>query len=679
MSLININKILIANRGEIACRVIDTCHRLGIQTVAVYSDADAEARHVTMADEAIYIGASPAAESYLIADKIITAAKDTGADAIHPGYGFLSENADFADRCAAEGIKFIGPKGDSIRAMGLKGTAKQLMVDAGVPVVPGYHGDDQDPATLKKAADDIGYPVLIKAVAGGGGKGMRKVMKAEDFDEALQSAKREGANSFGNDVVLIEKFIEKPRHIEIQVFGDSHGEAVYLFERDCSLQRRHQKVVEEAPAPGMPEEMRRAMGEAAVKAAKAIDYEGAGTIEFIVDASKGLNPEGFYFMEMNTRLQVEHPVTEMITGTDLVEWQISVAEGHPLPMTQSELSINGHSIEVRLYAEDPAKNFMPQTGKLDYFHVDIEDDMRLETGVVQGDEISVFYDPMIAKLVVHGPTRDDALDAMMETIRNTHVAGLKTNLAFLLNCVEHEDFGAANFDTNFIDQNIELLTEAAEDDLSDDILLALVARQSMVMEEAIERVEASPEPNSPFNSMDGWRMNIAYHEPLTLLDEHGTAHEVIIGMADDGVGYDITLGGECYYINGYITADGEIEAQIDDAYYYAHLWHDDNHITIMRDGRTVPLTVLLHGDEDDSSAAGPGGINAPMPGRILDVLVADGDTVTTDQTLVIMEAMKMEYSLKAPRDGVVSGLTVKANDQVADGDLILTVTEASED
>ncbi len=591
MDIKNISKILIANRGEIACRVIDTCERLGIQTVAVYSDADADAQHVERADEAIHIGPSPAAESYLIADKIIDAAKATGADAIHPGYGFLSENAEFADRCDQEGLIFIGPKGKSIRAMGLKGTAKKLMVDAGVPVVPGYHGEDQDPAVLKKAADDIGYPVLIKAVAGGGGKGMRKVMKAEDFAEALEAAKREGANSFGNDVVLIEKFIEKPRHIEIQVFGDSHGDAVYLFERDCSLQRRHQKVVEEAPAPGMPEDMRQAMGDAAVRAAKAIDYQGAGTIEFIVDASNGLNPKGFYFMEMNTRLQVEHPVTEMITDTDLVEWQIRVAEGHPIPKKQDELSIEGHSFEVRLYAEDPAKNFMPQTGRLDYFHVEKQDNMRLESGVIEGDEISVFYDPMIAKLVTHGATRDEALTRMIDVIRGTYVAGLKTNLNFLINTLKHSAFQDADFDTNFIDQNIDTLVADEDDGLMVDMMLAVSVRQAMVMEDAMEQFDQSSEPNNPFNTMDGWRLNVDYQEPLTLLDEAGGKYELALFNDEDGVGYVVKNGDETYYMNGYFDHEDALIAQVNGRLYKAHVWQDDNHITIMRDGRTAPFTL----------------------------------------------------------------------------------------
>ncbi|HEU4809118.1 MAG TPA: biotin carboxylase N-terminal domain-containing protein, partial [Sphingomicrobium sp.] len=457
-----IKSLLIANRGEIACRVIRTARRLGIRTVAVYSDADAKALHVRMAEEAAHIGPSPARESYLVGDKIIAAAKATKVQAIHPGYGFLSENADFAQAVIDAGLIWVGPKPDSIRAMGLKDAAKKLMADAGVPVTPGYLGEDQDPKRLKKEAALVGYPVLIKAVAGGGGKGMRRVDDAKGFYDALESAKREAASSFGDDRVLIEKYILSPRHIEVQVFGDSKGNVVHLFERDCSLQRRHQKVIEEAPAPGMDAETREAVCSAAVRAAKAVNYEGAGTIEFIADASQGLRAESIWFMEMNTRLQVEYPVTEEITGEDLVEWQLRVASGEKLPKKQDELSITGHAIEARLYAEDPAKGFLPSVGKLDHF--DLGDDGRIETGVEEGDAISPFYDPMIAKLVAHGDDRDGAIGELAAILDEVEVWPVRTNAGFLFNALLQPEFGAGKIDTGFIDRHLDELVPDAEPD-----------------------------------------------------------------------------------------------------------------------------------------------------------------------------------------------------------------------
>src|SRR6478672_10108398 len=459
-----ITSLLIANRGEIACRVIRTARRLEIRTVAVYSDADAKALHVRMADEAVHIGPSPARESYLVGDKIIAAAKATKAEAIHPGYGFLSENADFAQAVIDAGLVWVGPKPASIRAMGLKDAAKKLMAQAGVPVTPGYHGEQQAPELLKMEADAIGYPVLIKAVAGGGGKGMRRVDEAGQFDDALDSAKREAASSFGDDRVLIEKYILSPRHIELQVFGDSHGNVVHLFERDCSLQRRHQKVIEEAPAPGMDAETREAVCGAALRAAQAVNYEGAGTIEFIADASDGLKPDRIWFMEMNTRLQVEHPVTEEITGQDLVEWQLRVASGEKLPKRQDELSINGHAIEARLYAEDPARGFLPSVGRLDHF--DLGDDGRIETGVEEGDAISPFYDPMIAKLIASGETRDNALDELASILDNVEVWPVRTNAAFLFNGLTQSDFEKAKIDTGFIERHLGQLVPLADADES---------------------------------------------------------------------------------------------------------------------------------------------------------------------------------------------------------------------
>src|SRR5436190_457918 len=455
-----IKSLLIANRGEIACRIIRTARKMGIRTVAVYSDADAKALHVRMADEAVHIGPSPAVESYLRGEKIIAAAKATKAQAIHPGYGFLSENADFAQAVIDAGLIWVGPRPDSIRAMGLKDAAKKLMAEAGVPVTPGYLGEDQGPKRLKKEAAAIGYPVLIKAVAGGGGKGMRKVDRAEDFDEALESCKREAASSFGNDIVLLEKWIESPRHIEVQVFGDSHGNVIHLFERDCSLQRRHQKVIEEAPAPGMEAETREAVCGAAVRAAKAVNYEGAGTIEFIADASEGLRADRIWFMEMNTRLQVEHPVTEEITGQDLVEWQLRVASGEKLPLAQDELTIDGWAIEARLYAEDPVKGFLPSVGTLEHF--DLGEDGRVETGVEEGDAISPFYDPMIAKLIVSGEDRAEAIGELATILDEAEVWPVRTNAGFLFNALLDPDFGAGRIDTGFIERKLNELVPEPE-------------------------------------------------------------------------------------------------------------------------------------------------------------------------------------------------------------------------
>src|SRR4249919_2776363 len=457
-----IKSLLIANRGEIACRIIRTAREMGIRTVAVYSDADARALHVRMADEAVHIGPSPARESYLVGEKIIAAAKATRAQAIHPGYGFLSENADFAEEVIKAGLIWVGPKPDSIRAMGLKDAAKKLVADAGVPVTPGYLGEDQSPKRLQKEADAIGYPVLIKAVAGGGGKGMRRVDASADFQDALASCKREAASSFGDDRVLIEKYILSPRHIEVQVFGDSHGNVVHLFERDCSLQRRHQKVIEEAPAPGMDQATREAVCGAAVRAAKAVNYEGAGTIEFIADASKGLKADRIWFMEMNTRLQVEHPVTEEITGQDLVEWQLRVASGEKLPRKQDELGINGWAIEARLYAEDPARGFLPSVGRLEHF--DLGEDGRIETGVEEGDSISPFYDPMIAKLVAWGEDRAEAIGELAGILDEVEVWPVRTNAGFLFNALLHPDFVTGRIDTGFIERHLEQLVPAPEPD-----------------------------------------------------------------------------------------------------------------------------------------------------------------------------------------------------------------------
>jgi 3-methylcrotonyl-CoA carboxylase alpha subunit len=618
-----ITSLLIANRGEIACRVIRTARRLGIRTVAVYSDADAKALHVRMADEAVHIGPSPARESYLVGDKIIEAAKATGAEAIHPGYGFLSENADFAQAVIDAGLIWVGPKPASIRAMGLKDAAKKLMAEAGVPVTPGYLGEDQDPKRLKKEADAIGYPVLIKAVAGGGGKGMRRVDEPAAFMDALESCKREAASSFGDDRVLIEKYILAPRHIEVQVFGDSFGQVVHLFERDCSLQRRHQKVIEEAPAPGMDAETREAVCGAAVRAAQAVNYEGAGTIEFIADASAGLKPDRIWFMEMNTRLQVEHPVTEEITGQDLVEWQLRVASGERLPKTQEELSISGHAIEARLYAEDPAKGFLPSVGKLDHF--DLGEDGRIETGVEEGDAISPFYDPMIAKLIGRGDDRAEAIGELASMLENVEVWPVRTNAAFLFNAVLHPDFGAGEIDTGFIERN---LAELVPDPEPDDAIWRGAAAVALAVDEDEE----------PLGALAGFRLNAPAQARVAL-----------------------RRGGELRSVS---TEDGEFAA--------VSGFRDEERVVVFYEGQAYEFglasrgTGATHGIHD-------GEIEAPMPGKVTAVEVAAGDKVEKGQRLLTLEAMKMEHALTAPFDGVVAELNAKAGAQVTEGQLLVKV------
>jgi 3-methylcrotonyl-CoA carboxylase alpha subunit len=632
--------LLIANRGEIACRVIRTARRLGIRTVAVYSDADAKALHVRMADEAVRIGPSPARESYLRGDKIVAAAKQTGAEAIHPGYGFLSENADFAQAVIDAGLIWVGPKPDSIRAMGLKDAAKKLMAAAGVPVTPGYLGEDQSPKHLKQEADAIGYPVLIKAVAGGGGKGMRKVDAPADFADALESCKREAASSFGNDIVLLEKWIESPRHIEVQVFGDAHGNVVHLFERDCSLQRRHQKVIEEAPAPGMDEATRVAVCGAAVRAAQAVNYEGAGTIEFIADASDGLRPDRIWFMEMNTRLQVEHPVTEEITGQDLVEWQLRVASGEKLPKTQDELSINGHAIEARLYAEDPAKGFLPSVGRLEAFHLS-KYETRIETGYEEGDTVSPFYDPMIAKLVVHEANRAEAAESLSNSCAHVFVWPVKTNSYFLSRALADPDFVHGHIDTGFIDRRYTELTELLPPEgKALEIGVSELMRRSANPEMATKR-RGLPSLQSP--GIIGFRLNSPDRSTVTIL-VNGQPEELPIPEA-----------GHTAWRIEYVR-DGVVVSNDDGQLIHFALDH--------RRG-----TGTSHGLHD-------GEIEAPMPGKVTAVEVKKGEKVAKGQRLLTLEAMKMEHALTAPFDGTVAELSAKAGVQVSEGQLLVKVQPA---
>ncbi|WP_456389376.1 ATP-binding protein [Profundibacter sp.] len=639
-------KILIANRGEIACRVMETANLMGVATVAVYSDADASAKHVAMADEAVHIGGSAPADSYLRGDVIIAAALETGAQAIHPGYGFLSENPDFVDECAAAGLVFIGPSAKAIRAMGLKDNAKILMQEAGVPVVPGYLGEDQDPANLASEAAKIGYPVLIKAVAGGGGKGMRLVEAAGEFSDALTAAKAEALNGFGNDHVLIEKYIQKPRHIEVQVFGDGQH-AVHLFERDCSLQRRHQKVIEEAPAPGMTDEVRAAMGAAAVTAAEAIGYSGAGTIEFIVDGANGLRTDGFWFMEMNTRLQVEHPVTEAITGVDLVEWQLRVAAGEALPMQQDELSINGHAFEARLYAEDVPAGFLPATGTLT--HLEFPDAARADSGVRSGDVISPFYDPMIAKLTLHGATRTQALGKLARALEMTEVAGSVTNLAFLRALAVHEGFGRGEVDTDLIARDLEALTVEPEASAAVVVLAALGAHVSA--------------------QGDGFALWGPMLQTVCLMSGD---EEIMLKVATLGAGqFEVTLKdkvhrverGAHWRVDGVSIAANVVRLGTSVSVFAGHGFHFDI---------VDPLEV-------DANHAGDGNlIEAPMPGLLKGVFAKPGQVVAEGDRLAILEAMKMEHALLAVRDGVVAEVLVAEGDQVEAGAALIRLEEEAE-
>lgn len=666
-------KILIANRGEIACRVASTARQMGIATVAVYSDADRHAAHVEACDEAVYIGGSEPTKSYLRIEAIIEAAKKTGAEAIHPGYGFLAENGDFVAACQQAGITFIGPSAEAMAAMGSKSAAKTLMEKAGVPLVPGYHGDNQDPAFLHAQADEITYPVLIKASAGGGGKGMRIVNSSDEFISMLDSCKREAISSFSNDHVLIERYVTKPRHIEIQVFGDEFGNYVYLFERDCSVQRRHQKVIEEAPAPGMTEERRRAMGEAAVNAARAVNYVGAGTVEFIAEQDGT-----FYFMEMNTRLQVEHPVTEMITGYDLVEWQLRIANKEPIPVQQADLAINGHAIEVRIYAENPDNDFLPSIGQLSHLsfpeHLSFTNaPIRVDSGIRQGDSISPFYDPMIAKLIVWGADREQAIARMCQALLGTHIIGLHTNVSFLHRLMTNDAFVNADLDTGLIEKNHASLFPPAQAVSSK--ALAYVAATYMAKHGLKHSRAAKNAPVGyidPWASADYWRVRQGEGTTVTVEDDHreyqlriaqrssddwileveGVIHELtwdVSSSGDNGLTFDIKLGLDGDLSQAKVVQEGE------ELYLYT------------QDGQTrlrVPNT-LAHAAEGDE--VGGGGLTAPMPGKVINILVNVGDSVKAGDVLLVMEAMKMEHSITADTGGTVEELFFAVGDQVTEG------------
>ncbi|MFN7041858.1 MAG: biotin carboxylase N-terminal domain-containing protein [Acidovorax temperans] len=698
-------KILIANRGEIACRVAATAKRLGVKTVAVYSDADAQAKHVAVCDEAVHIGGSAPKDSYLRWERIIDAAKATGAQAIHPGYGFLSENEDFAKACADAGLVFIGPPASAINAMGLKAESKRLMEQAQVPLVPGYHGADQNPALLQREADRIGYPVLIKASAGGGGKGMRAVDKAEDFAAALDSCKREAINSFGDDAVLVEKYVQRPRHIEIQVFGDTHGNCVYLFERDCSVQRRHQKVLEEAPAPGMTPELRARMGEAAVAAARAVNYVGAGTVEFIVEQPGGYGLEGadegfaagppqgetrpprgagsdtqcatvgarFYFMEMNTRLQVEHPVTEAITGLDLVEWQLRVASGEPLPLRQEDLRITGHAIEARICAENPDNNFLPATGALNVYAlpecVTFERGaVRVDSGVRQGDAISPFYDSMVAKLIVHGDTREQALARLDEALAQTHIVGLATNVQFLRRVARTDSFAQAKLDTALIQREQAVLFH--QEPVGLPLAAAAAVAQTLLHERASEGAD-------PFSRRDGFHTHgvvqrrfefefAGEHVKASLTYERGGSLTLSVGSGEAMVTSPLvfeqrTSGIELQFAGQRTRAAVYPQGEVDHVF------------TPLGATQITSIDLLAHSGE---TAAEGGRLTAPMPGKVVSFAVKAGDAVTKGQPLAVMEAMKMEHTIAAPADGVVQELLYAPGDQVTEGAELLKLSAA---
>ncbi len=644
--------VLIANRGEIACRIARTAHRLGLRTIAVYSEADANALHVRLCDEAHAIGPAPAAESYLAIDRLIAAAKTAGADCIHPGYGFLAENADFAQRCHDAGIVFVGPPPEAIRAMGRKDRAKVLMHDAGVPVVPGYLGDMQEPNFLKRKAYELGYPVLIKAVAGGGGKGMRRVDKHADFDAALASAIREAQSAFGEPGVLIEKCVAHPRHIEMQVFADRHGHVIHLGERDCSLQRRHQKVIEEAPAPGMTPELRAVMGAAAVAAAKAVRYEGAGTVEFIADGANGLNADGFWFMEMNTRLQVEHPVTEAVTGLDLVEWQFRAAAGEPLPLAQEQVPLAGHAVEARLYAENPERGFLPSTGKLIALQFPAEDGLRIDTGVEAGSEVTSFYDPMLAKLIAHAATRGEALDRLADALEKIIVIGPRTNLGFLAALARAPAFRSGDFDTGFIDAHLGELGGGPQ--ALDRAGVALAAQKLLARAHAriAASVEREPDtPVSPWEVADAFQLSGNRKLALPLIAD---GESIMAQISYGARGPLVTVGG------AEAAADAFTIAAADAVYV---LCHGRQTKVSLRD-----LALDEAGDQERS-----GLVRAPMHGKVLAILVEQGTPVIRGQRLAIIEAMKMEHTLVAPIDGTVAEIAAAPDAQVAEGAKVMVI------
>ena len=666
------SSLLIANRGEIARRVMRTARSLGIRTVAVYSDADADAAHVVEADEAHRLGPAPATESYLRIEAVMEAARASGAEAIHPGYGFLSENTAFAEACESAGVTFVGPPAEAIRAMGDKSRAKAIMAEAGVPLVPGYHGEDQAPDRLAAEAEAIGYPVLIKAAAGGGGKGMRAVERPEDFAAALAAAQREAKAGFGDDRMLIERFLQRPRHIEMQVFADSHGNVVHLFERDCSIQRRHQKVLEEAPAPGLDPGMRAAMGEAAVAAARAIGYRGAGTVEFVTA------DDVFYFIEMNTRLQVEHPVTELVTGQDLVEWQLRVAAGEALPMAQEELALDGHAIEARLYAEDPARDFLPAAGRLGHLRFPRQGPhLRIDSGVREGDVVATHYDPMLAKLIVWDRDRSAALARLSRALAETEILGVTTNLAFLGAVAEDADYRDGKLDTGFIARRG--LTESTGDDVSSapDEVLAFATLSEILSrrDQAALQAATSAEPWSPWHDTGGWRLNSGTFSRLLFRDGSGERHVALHYVSG---GFRLEIEGRVLALGVAEIRDGVLTAEIEDRRRRAAVLRDGLNLWLRLDGRTWLLGLhdpLALGAAEDAASAGA--LAAPMPGKVIQVLVDAGAEVARGEPLVVLEAMKMEHTVAAPADGIVETVHYAAGDLVEEGAELIAFAAAS--
>ncbi|KAJ3662538.1 hypothetical protein Zmor_006883 [Zophobas morio] len=672
-----IDKLLIANRGEIACRVLRTARRLGVKTVAVYSEADQHALHVSQADEAYNIGPPPASQSYLRGDKLLEVAHKAGCQAIHPGYGFLSENVEFAENCEKNNIIFIGPPASAIQDMGIKSKSKEIMSKAGVPIIEGYHGEDQSKAKLKQEAQKIGYPIMIKAVRGGGGKGMRIANTESEFEEALESAKSEAQKAFGDSVVLLEKFVAEPRHVEVQVFADLHGNAVHLFERDCSVQRRHQKIIEEAPAPGLSEELRSELGAAAVRAAKAVGYVGAGTVEFILDKKS----HSFHFMEMNTRLQVEHPITEMITGTDLVEWQIKAARGEKLPLNQDQISLRGHSFEARIYAEDPSGGFLPGAGVLSYLRSPpVRDDIRIETGVREGDEVSVHYDPMIAKLVVWGENRAEALLKMQTLLTEYNVTGLQTNVNFLLDLARHPEFISGNVHTNFIKENNDSLFKtktASETQLIQAALGVILQDEVTDIRNAVNRKDQF----NPFIVESGFRINHQFNRDIKL--EFKNEEKLVrVKFVDQNVFHVSLNGGKSWKIvNGQLSREDEtvtLRCTIDGIKNRVNIFSDDNVIAIFDNSGKVELELEKASfltEEVDDSVSGGNKAFAPMPGVLDKILVNVGDSVKKGDSLFVLIAMKMEYVVKATRDATVENIFFKAGDNVQKDVTILQFKE----
>ncbi len=664
-------KILIANRGEIACRVIRTARRMGVKTVAIYSDADRNALHVSMADEAVHVGAPPPLESYLLRERIIEACAKTSAEAVHPGYGFLSENAGFSRMCKDQGIVFIGPPEAAIEAMGSKSAAKTIMLAAGVAVVPGYHGDEQSPARIRSAAEEIGYPVLLKAVAGGGGKGMRLVRSAGEFDQAYAAARREAASSFGSDDLLVEKYLSRPRHVEFQIFCDRHGNAVYLFERDCSIQRRHQKVIEEAPAPGMSPDLRLQMGQAAVQAARAIDYEGAGTVEFLLERDGS-----FYFMEMNTRLQVEHPVTEMITGQDLVEWQLQIASGEPLPVQQDELEIHGHAFEARIYAEDPDRGFLPATGTISHLRQPSDSPhVRVDTGVREGDEISINYDPMIAKVIAWDVDRPSALRRVRGALGEYEIVGPKTNVSFLLDLSAQHAVAGADVEPSLLETGLieryrkELFPDPKT--ASDAVLsLAVLSELLHVDKQARDAAAESTDPYSPWHRRDGWRLNQDNHHTFAFIDR---GQRVAVTAHYRESGYLLELPGGETLVSGEHTGDNRMVADLNGVRIDATVVREPHALTVFAFGSSHRLDREQHTITEDEE---PGGLLvSPLPGSVAQVLVETGQKVDKGQPLMIVEAMKMEHTISAPHGGRVARIYFALGDQVAEGAQLLAIEE----